>query len=338
MIAIKKTCAMKTLRLFRCLILPLLAGIVLSACAQTPAPAAEGPTAPIPSGPPARVFDSPTDAVKALLAATQAKDQAAVRDIFGPAVVQLLADDPTQDAVEFDNFSKALALMCNPVMETDDKVVLYLGAQNWPFPIPLVRANGKWFFDTAAGKEEILNRRIGEDELTAISVCHTYLDAQRAYAEQDRNGDGVLTYAQRLNSTPDHHDGLYWDPVDGEELSPLGPLVANAQDEGYDTDKPVGRTEPFYGYLFKILKAQGPAAPGGKYDYIINGHMVAGFALIAYPAHWGDSGIMTFIVNQNGKIYQHNFGAKSAETAAALTEFNPDQNWTVVADNALAGP
>ncbi len=330
---------MKNFRLVCHLLLPVLGGLVLGACAQTPTPSlVESAPPPLSSTPPAQVFDSPADAVKALTDATQAKDVAAVRAIFGPAVTELLSGDATQDAVEFGNFSKNVAKMCNPVAVNDDKVVLYIGAENWPFPIPLVRAQGKWFFDTVAGKEEILNRRIGMDELTAISVCRTYVDAQHVYASQDHDGDGVLSYAQRLNSTPGHHDGLYWEPGDDGELSPFGPLVANAFEEGYDGEKPLGRTVPFHGYLFKILKEQGPDAPGGKYNYVINSNMVAGFALVAYPAHWGDSGIMTFIVNQNGKVYQRNLGEQSAEAAAAMTVFDPDKNWTVVEDNAPASP
>jgi len=285
---------------------------------------------------PAQQFDSPDAAVKALLDATQAADHPALRAMFGSEVEQLLSGDSAQDAVEFANFAKALSEMCNPVSLGEDKVVLYIGAKNWPFPIPLVRTNGKWHFDTIAGRDEILNRRIGEDELTAISVCRAYVAAQHDYAGVDHNGDGILSYAQRINSTPDRHDGLYWQPVEGEDLSPLGPLVADAQQEGYDTDKPLGRTEPYHGYYFKILKAQGSDAPGGKYNYVINGNMVAGFALVAYPAHWGESGVMTFIVNQNGKVYERNLGEKSADTGAAMTEFNPGQGWSVVAGDGAS--
>ncbi len=313
--------------------------LLIAGCADSPPnPVGQVPPAGIPATPP-RVFDSPAEAIKSLLAATQAKDVAAVREIFGSQVGDLLSGDPTQDAVEFENFSKAVAVLCNPVNVNENKVVLYTGAKNWPFPIPLAKQdNGKWFFDTAAGREEVLNRRIGQDELTAIGVCKAYVAAQHEFASVDRNADGILNYAQRLNSTSDRHDGLYWAPVEGEDLSPLGPLVAAAHEDGYDSDKPVGRTEPFQGYLFKILKEQGSDAPGGKYNYVINGNMVAGFALVAYPAHWGESGIMTFIVNQNGKIYQHNFGEKSAQLGAAMTAFNPDQNWTVVDSNGLVTP
>lgn len=332
---------------------PVAAGLVLAACAQVSSPVA---TSDLPATPPAAVspvadlalpptpatgqtvFASSADAIKALLAAAQAKDSVALHGIFGPGLDELLSGDATQDAVELDNFSKELALFCNPVSQGDDKVILYIGAENWPLPIPIVRVNGQWFFDTVAGKQEILNRRIGKDEVTAIGVCRTYVNAQHQYALDDHDGSGVLKYAQRLNSTPDHRDGLYWNPVEGEALSPFGPLVANAHEEGYDADKPLGRTDPFHGYFFKILKEQGPDAAGGQYNYVINGNMVAGFALVAYPAHWGDSGIMTFIVNQDGKVYQSNLGPDSAAVAAALVAFNPDKNWTVVEGDGLPQP
>ncbi|MGA3006962.1 MAG: DUF2950 domain-containing protein [Opitutaceae bacterium] len=277
-----------------------------------------------------RLFASPDEAIQALKAATKAKDKAALHEIFGPQVHELLSGDKVQDATEFASFAKAIAQMCNPVHEGDDKIVLYIGGENWPFPIPLVKQNGQWFFDTASGKEEILNRRIGEDELTAIGVCHAYVVAQREYASEDRAGDGVLKYAQKFMSTPGKKDGLYWDPVGNEPLSPFGPLVAQAREEGYGPNHQKGQPHPFHGYIFKILKAQGPAAPGGAYNYIINGNMIAGFALVAYPSRWGASGIMTFIVNQEGKVYQANLGENTAGLAAAMTDFNPDSQWTMV--------
>jgi hypothetical protein len=279
----------------------------------------------------ARAFASPEAATQALLAATKAKDKTAIHEIFGPQAHELLTSgDPVQDKAEFASFAKAIAQMCNLVRKGDDRIVLYIGAENWPFPIPLVKKDGRWFFDTAAGKDEIINRRIGEDEITAIGVCRTYVEAQREYASEDRAGDGVLKYAQKLMSTPGKKDGLYWEPAENEGLSPFGPLVAEAREEGYGQNHQKGRHQPFHGYLFKILTAQGAAAPGGPYNYIINGNMIAGFALIAYPAHWGESGIMTFIVNQNGMVYQCNLGEKSTDLAAAITEFNPDSQWTAV--------
>ncbi|HXA14115.1 MAG TPA: DUF2950 domain-containing protein [Opitutaceae bacterium] len=277
-----------------------------------------------------RLFASPEDATKALLAATKAKDKTAIHEIFGPQVQELLSGDPVQDAAEFTSFAKALAQMCNPVRTGDDRIVLYIGAENWPFPIPLVKKDGQWFFDTAAGKDEVINRRIGGDEITAIGVCHAYVAAQREYASEDRAGDGVLKYAQKMMSTSGKKDGLYWEPAKDEALSPFGPLVAEAREEGYGKNHQKGHPQPFHGYIFKILTAQGAAAPGGQYNYIINGNMIAGFALIAYPAHWGESGIMTFIVNQQGKVYQCNLDENSTELAATITEFNPDSQWTPV--------
>ena len=175
---------------------------------------------------------------------------------------------------------------------------------------------GQWFFDSEAGREEILNRRIGANELGAIQVCRAYLQAQREYASVDRTGDGVLEYAQHLRSTPGTHDGLYWSTRTGDELSPLGPLVAQARVEGYRQKT-------------KILTRQGKHAPAGKCNYVINGHMIAGFALVAWPAEWGNTGVMTFVVNQQGKVYQKNLGPKTASIAQAITTYDPDSTWTM---------
>jgi hypothetical protein len=282
-----------------------------------------------PTGPQRR-FDSPDEAVKALVAATKAGDRPSVDAIFGSDVKDLLSGDPKQDAVEFASFSKSLAQYSHLSRKADDRFVLNIGAQNWPLPIPIVRRDGKWFFDTAAGKDEIINRRVGEDEIMAIGVCRTYVQAQREFADEDRDGSGVLKYAQRIKSSHGMKDGLYWPASADEEQSPLGPLVAEVRAEGYGGKTADGEAQPFHGYLFKILTAQGSAAPGGSYSYIINGNMIAGFALVAYPAHWGESGVMTFIVNQWGKVYQRNLGEASAEVAAAMTEFNPDNDWSAI--------
>ncbi len=217
------------------------------------------------------------------------------------------------------------------VTNSDAKVTLEIGADGWPFPIPLVKQDGQWFFDTAAGKQEILARRIGMDETGTIDVCNAYVGAQREYASQDRLGDGVLAYAQFLRSTPGTHDGLFWPAHQpGEELSPLGPLVAQARVDGYHRAAKMLNDEqaPYHGYYFKILTRQGKHAPGGKYDYIINGHMIGGFALVAWPAEWGNTGVMTFIVNQQGKVYQKNLGPKTATIAKAMTTYDPDDTWT----------
>jgi Protein of unknown function (DUF2950) len=278
-----------------------------------------------------RLFKTPEEAVKALAQATKAGDRAAVDAIFGPEAKELLSGDPKQDAIEFAAFAKSIGQFSRLVKKADDRYVVDIGDQDWPMPIPLVRRDGTWSFDAAAGKDEILSRRIGEDEFTAIGVCRTYVTAQREYASEDRDGSGMFKYAQKLRSTPGARDGLYWHAAPGEDPSPFGPLVAEARAEGYGRKTSEGEPQPFHGYLFRVVTAQGESAPGGAYDYIINGNLIAGFALIAYPAHWGESGVMTFIVNQWGKVYQCNLGEKSAEIASALTEFNPDSNWVLVA-------
>lgn len=278
-----------------------------------------------------RRFSSPDEAMKALVSAAKAGDRSGVDAIFGPGVSELLSGDPKQDAIEFAAFAKSVAKYAQLSQKADDRYVINIGDQNWPMPIPLVRREATWFFDTAAGKDEVLSRRIGKDEITAIGVCRSYVVAQREYASEDRDGGGVLKFAQKLMSTPGSKDGLYWRESPGEEESPFGPLVAEARAEGYGHGTAEGNPQPFHGYLFRILTAQGEAAAGGGYSYIINGNMVAGFALAAYPAHWGESGVMTFIVNQSGKVYECNFGAESAEIASAMTAFNPDAAWTPAA-------
>jgi hypothetical protein len=201
----------------------------------------------------------------------------------------------------------------------------------------LVKEGGQWRFDPVAGKEEILNRRIGRNELGAIRVCRAYAAAQSEYASADRNGDQVLEFAQFLRSSPDSHDGLYWPVKDGEDISPLGPLIAAARVEGYHkrantTALPDDQSSPYHGYYFKVLTRQGKHAPGGKYRYIINGHMIGGFALVAWPAEWGNSGVMTFIINQQGVVYQKNLGEKTASIARRMTAYDPDSSWTPASD------
>ena len=249
----------------------------------------------------------------------------------GPLDRHRAPGDVVEAAEERELFVHRLKEKVNLVSESDTKEALQLGADGWPFPIPLVKQGGQWFFDTEAGKEEILNRRIGANELGAIHVCRAYVQAQREYASEDR-GDGILEYAQHLRSTPGKHNGLFWPAKPGEELSPLGPLVAAARVEGYHRAAKMLNDEqaPYHGYYFKILTRQGKHAAGGKYDYIINGRMIAGFALVAWPTEWGNTGVMTFIVNQQGKVYQCNLGKKTAKLAAAMTRFDPDSRWTPV--------
>jgi hypothetical protein len=276
-------------------------------------------------------FNSPQAAVDALKLAVQATDTNALHAIFGPAGRTLVSADVVEAAVERELFMRRAKEKVNLVSDSDSRETLRLGADGWPFPIPLVKQDGQWHFDTEGGREEILNRRIGANEFGAIGVCHAYAQAQREYASLDRHGDGVLEYAQHLRSTPGTHDGLYWSRRTGDELSPLGPLVAQARVEGYRQNTRIltEKQAPYHGYYFKILTRQGKHAAGGKYSYIINGHMIAGFALAAWPAEWGNTGIMTFIVSQQGKVYQKNLGAKTASIARAMTAFDPDSSWTL---------
>jgi len=278
-----------------------------------------------------QTFASPQEAVNALVTAAKNHDTNAIHSIFGATGHDLISPDVVQATEEYKLFVQHLTEKTELASNSDSNVTLEIGADGWPFPIPLVKQGGKWFFDTVAGAEEILNRRIGMDEIGAINVCNAYVDAQREYASQDRMGDGVLAYAQFLRSTPDTHDGLFW-PTNqpGEELSPLGPLIAQARVDGYHRTAKMLNDEqaPYHGYYFKILTRQGKHAPGGKYDYIINGRMIAGFSLVAWPAEWGNTGVMTFIVNQQGKVYQKNLGSKTVKIANAMTIYDPNDAWT----------
>jgi hypothetical protein len=278
-----------------------------------------------------QTFASPQEAVNALVTAAKNNDTNAIHSIFGATGHDLISPDVVQATEEYKLFVQHLTEKTRLASNSDSNVTLEIGADGWPFPIPIVKQGGKWFFDTVAGAEEILNRRIGMDEIGAINVSLAYVDAQHEYASQDRMGDGVLAFAQFLRSTPGTHDGLFW-PTNqpGEELSPLGPLIAQARVDGYRRTAKMLNDEqaPYHGYYFKILTCQGKHAPGGKYNYIINGRMIAGFALVAWPAEWGNTGVMTFIVNQQGKVYQKNLGLKTAKIAKAMTAYDPDDTWT----------
>jgi hypothetical protein len=279
-------------------------------------------------------FASPDEAVKALQAAVAANDQAALLEIFGPDFKGLLTGDAVQDADNAKRFAAAMAQGCKPVNEAADKITLEIGTNSWPMPIPLVQAGGQWHFDTAAGKEEIINRHIGKDELSAIGVCRAYVTAQQQFAGMNQAAGGPATYALKFKSTPGKKDGLYWPAADNEPASPFGPLVAQAHVEGYGGHQGAG-PHPFHGYYFRILTRQGPAAPGGKMNYMDQGNLTKGFALVAYPEHWDQSGIMTFIVNQDGKVYQKNLAEHSTPIGAAMKQYNPDSTWTLVPDAGL---
>jgi hypothetical protein len=280
-------------------------------------------------------FTTADQAVNALVTAASSRDTNAMRAIFGPTAHDLISADAVQATAEYEMFLQRLTNKVEQARESDSKVRLRLGEDGWTFPIPLVQQDGRWVFDTVAGEQEILNRRIGMNEIGAIQVCRAYVTAQREYAAKDRNDDGVLEYAQLLRSSRETHDGLYWPSHPDEELSPLGPLIAQARVEGYRRENRIlgDPQSPYHGYYFKILTRQGKHAAGGKHDYIINGHMIAGFALVAWPAEWGNSGIMTFIVNQQGAIHQKNLGPKTATLAQKITTYDPDNSWKVVADD-----
>ncbi len=218
--------------------------------------------------------------------------------------------------------------------EGEDKITLEVGTNNWPMPIPLAKTDGQWHFDTAAGKEEIINRHIGKDELHAIGVCRAYVLAQRQYASANPDAGGGAAYAQKFKSTPGMKDGLYWASAENEPASPFGPLVAEAHAEGYVKNK-AAEPHPFHGYYFRILTRQGEDVPGGKMNYMRRGKLTGGFALVAYPEHWDQSGIMTFIVNQDGKIFQRNLAGKTFRIASAMKAYNPDSNRALVQDQGV---
>jgi len=276
-------------------------------------------------------FASDDDAAKTMISAAEAQDHDQVHQILGPAWKELVSGDKVEDANAFKEFAAHAAEHTRLAKKDATTTVLYIGNDDWPFPIPIVQgSDGKWFFDTEAGKAEILARRIGANELGTIEVCRAYVRAQRQYARKDRDGSDVLKYAQRIVSTPGKMDGLYWPIQSGQEPSPFGPLIAQAEMEGYEVPPPANTHPPYHGYHFCILKEQGASAPGGAYDYVINGNMVAGFALVAFPDEYGSSGIMTFIVNQRGKVYQKDLGTDTTQLARHMTAYNPDDTWTLV--------
>jgi hypothetical protein len=272
-----------------------------------------------------RTFATPEEAVRALVNALKANDIKSLDAIFGPGSEDLISSgDPVADQSIRERFVKKYEEK-NKLEQTADRAVLCIGSEDWPFAIPIVKTDGLWRFDTEEGREELLARRIGSAERSAIQVCLAYVDAQREYALKDRDADGLMEYAQTFRSAKGEKNGLYWETKEGEEKSPLGPLAAEAQKQGYDMqgENPI----PYHGYYYRILKAQGESAQGGAYDYMVRGQMIGGFALVAYPAKYGASGIMTFIVNHEGTVYQKDLEENTEETALGMTLFNPDGTW-----------
>jgi hypothetical protein len=312
-------------------------------------------------------FASPEEAMRALVDAAKAKDRGALAEIFGAEhQAEMYSGDQVQDNEEMDEFAADVQESAKLERVDDTRFTLLIGTENWPFPMPIVKEDNQWRFDSETGQVELMNRRVGQNELSTILTCRAYVLAQREYFDQQEEAaestDGVAEYARRFMSSPGQRDGLYWDTAEGERPSPLGILVASARAEGYgaggqsneqsrfevqninlvnvkeadrsteqsSVDSPVRSRNPYHGYYFKILTRQGPHARGGPYEYVINGSMIGGFALIAFPDKWGSSGVMTFVVNQQGRVYERNLGPETASIAAEIDEYNPDATWTLV--------
>jgi hypothetical protein len=276
-------------------------------------------------------FKTPDEAVTALIGAVKAVDRAGLTRVLGPGSTEIVSSgDPVADAAARQRVLAAYDAKHQVVMEGADKAALVIGNEDWPFPIPLVRKDGSWRFDTAAGREEILFRRIGRNELSAIQACLAYVDAQQEYAEKGVAGNGV--YAQRIVSQPGKKDGLYWPAQAREDESPLGELAAGAATEGYRFGQ---QRIPYHGYYYRVLTRQGPSAPGGALDYVVRGRMIGGYALVAYPAQYGNSGVMTFVVNHRGTVFEKDLGANTARFVAGMTAFNPDSTWQRVSETGV---
>lgn len=272
-------------------------------------------------------FHSASAATRALVQAMQKDDQQSMLKVLGSNAKDVISSgDAAEDKENRDQFLEKYKQMHRLVMEPDGTTTLYIGAENWPTPIPLVRQGSMWYFDTAAGKQEILYRRIGKNELSAIQVCRELVDAQKEYFAQSHDGGADRQYAQKFSSDAGKHDGLYWEANSEKAASPIGPLVAVAAVE--QVRQGSGENlQPFEGYYFHILKSQGPKANGGAESYVVNGKMTRGFAFVAYPAEYRTSGVMTFMVNQDGIVFEKDLGRRTMETAKSMTAYNPDSSW-----------
>lgn len=319
------------------LALALSTAFALNAQAQAPAATAAPHSAPAPAPAAAaknaehspRSFASPDAASEALAAAVRNKDAKALVSIVGPGSTSwLFSGDQVADANDWAKFLAAYEEKHSLEKKDEGKVVLDVGNDAWPFPAPLVKKGSQWSFDAVAGREEILNRRVGRNELDAIQTLLAVVDAQREYAASDADGNGFADYARRFKSSPGKKDGLYWPEENGAAQSPLGPLVATASAEGYGKQPKTGNTpRPFHGYVFRILTSQGKDAPGGAYDYMVGDKLLGGFGVVAYPASYGNSGVMTFVVNHEGVVYEKDLGAQTASIASAMTQYNPGPTW-----------
>jgi hypothetical protein len=276
-----------------------------------------------------KTFASAEEAVKSAVAAARNNDEKEMLAIFGSQAKEILfSGDAVADKQRRGQFLAAYDERNRLATEGENRILI-VGKQDWPFPISLVKRGEAWVFDTEKGKEEILNRRIGENELFTIQALLAVVDAQREYAMKDRDKNALLEYAQKFASDPGKKNGLYWEAKQGEPQSPLGPIMTRARSEGYQ-GKPSTTPSPYHGYYYRILTAQGKDAPGGAYSYLVKGKMIGGFAVVAYPAEYGNSGVMTFIVNHEGKVFQKNLGQNTASIARSMKEYNPESTWTEV--------
>ena len=308
---------------FRARLLRGAGALFLVVCLAASAQAAPAATA----APAQRTFPSADDAVAALVKALKANDDAGALAILGAGSDKWVrSGDAVADRAARDRFVDLYEQRHTIAEATDKRATLTIGPDEWPFAFPLVKSQSGWRFDTEAGKRELLYRRVGQNELTAINVLLAIVDAQREYAAADHDDDDVREYARTFASSPGKHDGLYWPTSAGETPSPLGPLVVRATAEGYDKD----HVSAYHGYYYRMLKGQGPHAAGGALDYVVQGHMIGGFAAVAYPAQYANSGVMTFIVNHDGVVYQKDLGASSATVARGMTRFDPGPGWTKV--------
>jgi Protein of unknown function (DUF2950) len=300
---------------------------VLSVAQQSPA--TKAPAAASTAAASARRFDTPQQAANALIDAAEKFDVVALSQIFGPDGEDIIfSGEYAQDRQHADNFvaqaHEKKSVSVDP--KSGNRAFLLVGNEDWPFPVPLVKKSDKWFFDAKAGRQELLYRRIGANELDAIAICHGYVEAQHDYALQPHEGYDVNQYAQRIISTPGKQDGLAWQNPDGTWGGPIGEKIARAIEQGYTPS----RSEPYHGYFFKILKGQGLAAPLGEMDFVVKGVMIGGFALVAAPAEYGVSGVRTFIVSHDGVVYDKDLGPKTLDVFEKMERFNPDKSWTPV--------
>jgi Protein of unknown function (DUF2950) len=279
-----------------------------------------------------KTFATPYEAVRALVKAAEDGNQDEMVAVLGDDGKELVySGDAVQDKAGMESFVKSYKIKHAIVKQNDQTRILTVGANDWKMPIPIVNEDGKWRFDTAAGKQELLYRRIGHNELGAIAACRGYIDAQKDYAAVGHDSLPAGIYAQKLMSSPGKQDGLYWETAAGDPASPAGPLLADASAEGY-AGEGLGKAQPYHGYFYRVLKAQGPAARGGAKSYVADGVLSQGVALVAFPAQYRVSGVMTFVINQNGVVYQKDLGDKTTDLAEAMTEYNPDKSWKKVTD------